>query len=145
MADPKTSLERLIEEHGGVLVRQKKHKVYRFPNGATFTVASTPECPLAYDNALAFLKTLLGVHSPNRGTPGERREKRPKRKPVGSGNPLPFRLETPAPEANTWKEKLAVAAIQLTPPEAKRPVTAPPRRLSFEERMIRAGVRKLEE
>ena len=143
MADPKSTLERLIEEHGGVLVRQKKHKVYRFPNGLTFTVSSTPECPLAYDNALSWLKNLLGVNPPDRGSPGERREKRPKRK-TGSSR-FNFGENSTLSELSTWKEKLAVAAIQLTPPEAKRPVTAPPRRLSFEERMIRAGVRKLEE
>jgi hypothetical protein len=116
MADPKTVLERLIEEHGGVLVRQRKHKVYRFPSGFTFTTSSTPECPLAYDNALAVLKTLLGVHPPDRGTPGERREKRLKRKP----SQQPLSIDS-APPPDTWKDKLAVAAMQLTPPNAKRP------------------------
>lgn len=119
MADPKSTLERLIEEHEGVLVRQKKHKVYRFPNGTTFTVASTPECPFAYDNALVFLKTLLGIHSPDRGSPGERREKRLKRKSVGSKmKVLPFKFEenSASPPLSTWKERLATAVIQLTPP-----------------------------
>ena len=113
-SDPKSSLERLIEEHGGLLVRQNKHKVYRFPNGATFTVASTPECPLAYNNALSVLKTLLGLHSPDRGSPGKRREKRHKRKPRGV-KPF-FKLENLAPiESNTWREKLAKVVIQKAP------------------------------
>lgn len=111
MADPKSLLEQLIEEHGGVLVRQKKHKVYRFPNGATFTVSSTPECPFAYANALSFLKTLLGVHSLDRGAPGERREKRPKRKPTTQVVKFPLKSAMPVQRGLTWQEKLAMAAV----------------------------------
>lgn len=144
MADPKSTLESLIEEHGGVLVRQRKHRVYRFPNGTTFTVASTPECPFAYDNALSFLKTLLGVHPPDRGSPGERREKRPKRKTGRGSKVLPAKPEESVPTELTWKEKLAMAAIQITPIAPQRPVAPPPaRRLTFEERMLRAGVKRL--
>lgn len=140
MADPKIKLDSLIEEHGGVLVRQRKHKVYRFPNGSTFVVASTPECPLAYDNALSHLKRLLGVYPPDRGAPGTRRNKRFKQRQA-SGNQL-LQFENQAGSTETWKDKLAQVAKMLTPPP---PLPRPsqfrkPHPLTFQERMIRAGV-----
>lgn len=118
MPNPKVILEQLIEENGGRLVRQYKHKVYHFPNGAVFTCAATPSCPLAYNNALASLKNLLGLNPPDRGAPGERREKRVKQR-----SKQVFSVSgTPPKPVVTWKEKLAVAALQLTPPHAKHPV-----------------------
>ena len=110
MADPQATLERLIEKHGGKLIRQKKHKVFRFPNGVVFTTGSTPEDPRAYDNATAELKRLLGLHSPDRGAPGQRRENRVKRKPMG-GILLPSVLhEIPIGE---WKKKLDAVKGEL--------------------------------
>ena len=140
MADPKTTMELLIEQSGGKLVRQRKHKVYRFPNGATFVVGSTPECPLAYDNALAYLKRLLGVYPPDRGSPGTRRNKRLKQK--ASGSKLPFESAVLEP-VKTWKDKLQMVATQIASPKPK-PHVRKPSPLTFEQRMVRAGVRKLE-
>jgi len=143
MADPKTAMESLIEQNGGKLVRQRKHKVYRFPNGATFVVASTPECPLAYDNALAHLKRLLGIYPPDRGAPGTRRNKRLKQKAATAGSKmLPLGTSQSEP-VETWKEKLLLAALQLPEvvPKQQLQIRKP---LTFEQRMVRAGVRKLE-
>lgn len=127
MANPKSTLERLIEEHGGVLVRKKKHKVYRFPNGSVFTVSSTPECSFAYDNALSLLKNLLGINPPDRGSPGERREKRAKQKStVMSGSSrLSSKTVNSVPPFDTWKEKLAMAVTHLTPLDTKGSVVSP--------------------
>ena len=139
MADPKVMLEVLIEENAGELVRKRKHKVYRFPNGATFVVASTPECPFAYDNALAHLKRLLGITPPDRGAPGTRRHKRLKIKAPGVAPFEPVLKES----VETWKDKLQ-ATIKCTPlPVAV--VTRRPHVPTFEEQMIRTGVRKLEQ
>jgi hypothetical protein len=116
MADPKISIEKIIKEKGGVLVRQKKHKVYRFPNGQVFTSSATPSCPLAYANALTSLKNLLGVHTPDRGTPGKRRTKSPKTKQrmvVFAAKDSP-----PQPVA-TWQEQLTLAALLLSPKQKK--------------------------
>lgn len=49
----------LIRVYGGQLVRQKKHLIYRFPNGAAFTVAKTPSDSRAWRNSLGTLKRLL--------------------------------------------------------------------------------------
>lgn len=140
MPDPKVVLDRIIQENGGVLIRQYKHKVYQFPNGKVFTCAATPSCPLAYNNAVTDLKNLLGVNPPNRGTPGERREKRVKQR-----SKQVFSVSgTPSKPVTTWKEKLATVAKKLTPPQVKRSVKPQQRRPpTFEEQMLRAGVRKL--
>jgi hypothetical protein len=117
MADPKTKLEQLIEEHGGKLIRQANHNVFLFPNGKKLVVAKTPSCHRSYDNTAALLKNLLGVHSPDRGASGERREKRLKRRIEGRAI-LPAALhEVPTVD---WKNKLAEVKEVL--PEANRPV-----------------------
>ena len=111
MADPKDELERLIKENRGELVRHRKHKVYQFRDqGKTFVVPSTPECPFAYDNALAALKNVLGLNSPSRGKAGERREKRSRRK---SKSRLYFDYKSAIPIKTTWKDKLGLAILQL--------------------------------
>lgn len=139
MANPKLAMESLIEENGGKLIRQKKHKVYQFPNGSTFIVAKTPDCPFAYDNALAHLKRLLGIYPPDRGAPGTRRNKRLKQKISSGSIMLPFEN---VQKAETWKDKLGM--IQIPAPAPKPVIRKSTRPPTFEERMLRAGVKKLE-
>ena len=50
---------KLLHEHSFDLVRQRKHKVYRNPDGLTFVAASTPSDRRAPQNALATLKRML--------------------------------------------------------------------------------------
>lgn len=125
MPDPKTALESLIEEHGGVLIRDKKHYVFEFPNGQRYTMPKTPSCSHSYANNLAALKTLLGTHPIYRGSPGQRREKRVKRKPIVEGSKMlpsaSLNLET-----GKWKEKLAeVKPVLPARPKAKqRPMSS---------------------
>jgi hypothetical protein len=123
MADPKSALEQLIEEHGGRLVREEKHKVFKFPNGEVFTTAKTPECPRSYRNAKSLLMTLLNLHPPDRGTPGERREKRVKRKPLAGSKMLPYANHV---RQHEWKETLeAVKPVLPERPSAKqRPMSS---------------------
>lgn len=73
-------IARIIKEHGGVLKRQNKHEFWKFPGGQTFTRSCTPSNIHAEDNALRDLKRILDLNDPERGTPGERRERR-ERKP----------------------------------------------------------------
>lgn len=67
-----------LKAHGAVLVRHKKHMVYRFPDGRTWTHASTPSCPHSMQNNFSDLRRMLGIADDERGQPGERREKRRK-------------------------------------------------------------------
>jgi hypothetical protein len=54
-------IQQLIQEHGGVLSRTKKHNVYTFPGGKTFTMAQTPSDVRAAANQLSQLRHILGL------------------------------------------------------------------------------------
>lgn len=84
MPDPAVEVSRLLKEHRAVLVRTKRHQVYRFPNGRVFTMASTPSDFRAAANQLTDLRRTLGIDT-ERGLPGERREKRCKPGRSGPG------------------------------------------------------------
>lgn len=68
----------LIEEHGGVLLRDKNHIVYGFPNGKKFTMPSTPSDRNASRNQLSDLRKVLDIQNQGNG-PGERRVREHKR------------------------------------------------------------------
>lgn len=72
--NPETEVVRLLREHGAILTRTKRHFVYKFPNGRTFTMACTPSDYRAASNQLRQLKRTLGLFGV-RGVPGDRREK----------------------------------------------------------------------
>lgn len=57
--NPQEQLMQLLREHNFDLVRQRKHKIYRNPNGLTFVTASTPSDRRAPQNALSTLKRIL--------------------------------------------------------------------------------------
>ena len=76
--NPEAEVSRLIKQHGGVLVRTKRHKVWKFPDGRVFTTAATPSDYRAYANQLTDLKRTLGL-TKSEATVGARREKNIKR------------------------------------------------------------------
>lgn len=45
-----------IKEAGGVLIRRKKHSIYKFPNGKIISVSSTPSDRRAVENVLQTLR-----------------------------------------------------------------------------------------
>jgi predicted RNA binding protein YcfA (HicA-like mRNA interferase family) len=57
--DPQDQLIKLLRDHNFDLVRQRKHKIYRNPDGLTFVAASTPSDRHAPQNALSTLKRIL--------------------------------------------------------------------------------------
>lgn len=66
----KDSVLRLIAEHGGTLVRQRKHHIYRFPSGKVFVVPNTPSDIRAWHHSMATLKRVLGMrHVQQAGIP----------------------------------------------------------------------------
>jgi hypothetical protein len=67
-------IEALIKAHGGVLERQRKHHVWRFPDGRTFSMPGTPSDFRAGKNKLAALRKFLGLERDTRKNP-ERRVK----------------------------------------------------------------------
>lgn len=77
MSDPRDEQDRIFRQHGAVLVRQRKHEIWRFPDGKTFTRPKTPSDVCSDKNSLMCLKSMLGLNG-ERGTPGHRREKKSK-------------------------------------------------------------------
>lgn len=71
-------VNKLLEEHGAVLDRSKKHNVWKFPDGKTFTTSHTPSARNAHDNQLSELRNLLGIQQ-HATTVGQRRPKRERR------------------------------------------------------------------
>ncbi len=59
--NPEIEIDRLIKEHNGVLVRQRKHQVWSFPDGKQVVLASTPSDRRAASNKLSVLRRVLGV------------------------------------------------------------------------------------
>jgi hypothetical protein len=59
-------VERLLDENGAVLVRQNKHKVYKFPNGREVVMSSTPSDWRASRKKLAFLRRMLEGRFPKK-------------------------------------------------------------------------------
>jgi hypothetical protein len=57
--NPQDQLIKLLHEHSFDLVRQRKHKIYRNPDGLIFVTASTPSDRRAPQNALSTLKRML--------------------------------------------------------------------------------------
>jgi hypothetical protein len=78
--NPEIETHRLIDEHKGVLVRQNKHEIWRFPNGKQVVLASTPSDRRAAANKLSVLRNALGVKVEK--APASNRDKtyRPKHK-----------------------------------------------------------------
>lgn len=66
----------LLKEHKAVLVRQNKHEMWKLANGGGLVLPSTPSDYRAWKNALSFLHNALDLNASDRGTPGERRERR---------------------------------------------------------------------
>jgi hypothetical protein len=53
-------LQAMLDAHGAVLCRQRKHKVYKFPDGRILTVSATgSDSQHGVRNALADLKRLM--------------------------------------------------------------------------------------
>lgn len=70
-------IKALLSEHGAVLKRTRKHKVYEFPNGKTYVESSSPSSQTSDQNQLSDLKRVLELPKTG-GQEGPRRVKRPK-------------------------------------------------------------------
>lgn len=68
-------VDELLKQTGAVLIRHKKHEIWKLPNGQNFVRAQTPSDKKADTNSLSDLKNLLGLND-ERGREGVRREKK---------------------------------------------------------------------
>lgn len=72
--DVDAEIRSLLKEHGAVLERTKKHKVWSFPDGRIWVEGSTPSDVRAARNNLSDLRKMLGVKREIRKNP-ERKHK----------------------------------------------------------------------
>lgn len=68
-------VDELLKESGAVLIRRKKHEIWRLPNGKNFVRSKTPSSRNTDKNSFSDLRNLLGVDE-ERGKEGERRSKK---------------------------------------------------------------------
>lgn len=54
-------VKELLKEHGAVLIRKKKHEVWRLPNGKNFVIAQSASDYRAEMNNLSDLRKMLGI------------------------------------------------------------------------------------
>lgn len=59
-------INKILKENNAQLLRQKKHLVYKLPNGKQFTMSKTPRTEGSWDAHLADLKRGLGIKSVKR-------------------------------------------------------------------------------
>jgi len=106
MGVDRRDIEALIKQHGGKLVRSKRHLVYKFPDGRCFTLSSTPSDVFAERNNLTNLRRLLGI---------ERKvNKNPDRKPkVGVNGKPAFTGIATGVTMRDWRTDLNLQARKL--------------------------------
>jgi hypothetical protein len=102
-----TEVERLLTEHGAVLCRTKRHNVWTFPDGRTFTTAKTTSDCMASRNSLTDLRKMLGL-TKTEATEGKRREKKNK----------PGRYEVPR-LAEALKTAVAPLGLEVVDPKIR--------------------------
>lgn len=61
--DARAEVERLLKEYGGILIRHKKHRIWKLPSGKKWTTPSTPSDTCSWQNNLGELRLMLGLKS----------------------------------------------------------------------------------
>ena len=100
--NPREKVDGLLKSIGAVLKRRKKHEVWQLPDGGMFTRACTPSDIRADNNNLSDLKRAAGILDPERGNPGQRRDRR--NKPGRHESEMKI---TPAPPRSEFALRLA--------------------------------------
>lgn len=59
MSKDMKAIQRLLKSSGAILLRNKKHPIYKLPNGKRFTLSASPSDHRACKNALSVLKNQL--------------------------------------------------------------------------------------
>jgi len=124
----KNSVLNLIAEHGGTLVRQRKHHIYRFPSGKVFVVPNTPSDIRAWHHSMATLKRLLGMRRPVQQAGIPPGTKRPPHK-THTVHPVACKFMASEASPTSLKSALEKSLIEQE---------------HFEALMLAQGVRKLE-
>jgi hypothetical protein len=78
--DPRDEATELLIEAGATVARQKKHEVWKLPDGRIWTRSKTPSDSHSDQNNLSDLKKMLGIRDGGRSNPD-----RVKKKPAHGG------------------------------------------------------------
>lgn len=99
-----TEIDRLLDEHGAVLLRDDKHRIYRLPNGQKFTSPKTPSDHRSMRNNLSSLRHALGVVRQNHNPKGEQKMQPQRSTPPAAPEPAP-----PPPKVESLKQRIEAA------------------------------------
>ncbi len=91
--------DRLLSEHGAVLVREGKHRIYQLPGGQIFTRPKTPSDHRSTLNNLASLRRALGIRRAPQPPKGEDIDMPTQQCPVPVNTPAPPVLSQVRPSA----------------------------------------------
>ena len=108
--------DRLLSEHGAILVREGRHRIYKLPTGQMFTRPKTPSDHRSTLNNLASLRHALGIRRAPQPTRGERDEMSAQRPTIVKTTPptAPMAASTPPPAAPpelSLKERIQAAIV----------------------------------
>ena len=110
--NPSAEVTRLLEQSGAVLVRHKKHLVYRLPNGTTYTRAKTASDNRAERNNLTTLRRALGVCTTNPDEKEKRQMESQRTASPAAAAPSP--PAPPQPESVKQRIEAAIASEEAT-------------------------------
>src|SRR5580704_8020529 len=102
--DSKEEVFRLLKEHKASLIRQRRHRVYRLPDGRIFVTSLTQTDERGWRNCLAQLRKLLGAVPPNNSAAPKRRKL--KASSMKDGLPQPVLLTSQTLPPRSFREQL---------------------------------------
>jgi len=105
--DSKEEVFRLLKEHKAEFIRQRRHRIYRLPNGRIFVTGVTQTDERGWRNRLAQLRKLLGVVPPDNGAGPSRR--RLKASSIKTGLPQPVLFLSQTLPQQSFREQLKTA------------------------------------
>jgi len=116
--DSKEEVFRLLKEHKANLIRQRRHRVYRLPDGRIFVTSLTQTNERGWRNCLARLRKLLGAVPANTGAAPNRRKLKASPMKVGLPQPDPLTFQTLPTRSFREQLKIALATLHGTPTNA---------------------------
>jgi hypothetical protein len=102
--------DRLLSDHGAILVREGKHRIYQLPGGQMFTRPKTPSDHRSTLNNLASLRRALGIRRAQSPSKGEEMDM-PEQSPAAVPAP---ELRVPAVETFKQRIEAAIASEEAT-------------------------------
>jgi hypothetical protein len=99
----------LVSAQGGHEIRQKNHRVFRFPNGVQVVVAKTPSDYRSWDNAHAKLRRELGL-TPDGPRVGKQRARQVRH--IHSGDLNPARVTDSLGRSCSFEELMKAQGVK---------------------------------